>query len=257
MCRVTVASLSCLALVIVSCGGGSGSGVDQDVAGDGDALFLEIPDGCPSSYIGECPFDPEGHCPCLCVGTVFSPACGIEFQCFASGEWQLWDEPACTTFDQGTGLRWQDRLPASAMTWQAAVDYCAANPDRLPGEGWPFPSLDGWRLPAIDELRTLVGGCPASETGGVCGVTADCLGHAACASACAPCVEASGGDQTCYGHEWLSDSYSSPRCREYWSASPDPDAPGEAWLLDFSNAAIAHAPVTEVHWVACVRGPAR
>ena len=58
-----------------------------------------------------------------------------------------------TWVDPATGYEWQVN-PGSPCTWQDAVDYCQ--------------SLgNGWRMPTIGELRTLVRGCPDMEPGGL------------------------------------------------------------------------------------------
>ena len=58
-------------------------------------------------------------------------------------------------------LTWYDRSP-NAMTWNDAKQYC---------ENLPEDDLNAWRLPTIDELRTLIKNCPKTETGGECKVS--------------------------------------------------------------------------------------
>jgi hypothetical protein len=58
-------------------------------------------------------------------------------------------------------LCWQNPTPAEAMTWQAAMAYC---------EALVVEETDDWRLPSIDELRTIIFGCGATAPGGSCGV---------------------------------------------------------------------------------------
>jgi len=61
-------------------------------------------------------------------------------------------------------LNWSD-ISSDKMYWDAADSYCK-----------DF----GGRLPTISELRTLIMDCPATETGGECMLTDDCLLHNGC-----------------------------------------------------------------------------
>jgi hypothetical protein len=69
--------------------------------------------------------------------------------------------------DPTTSLMWQNGTTVGSDTyvWQDAMNYCA---------GLIWGGYTGWRLPRIDELRSLVRGCDSSDTGGLCGVTDSC-----------------------------------------------------------------------------------
>ena len=75
-----------------------------------------------------------------------------------------------TWTDPTSGLTWQVTATGGggAMLWEAGKVYCAGL------------SLDGggWHLPTISELRTLIRGCPAAESGGCSG------GHGPAAGGC-------------------------------------------------------------------------
>ena len=58
-------------------------------------------------------------------------------------------------------LQWSDRS-SNEMNWNYAVNYC----QNLQESGY-----SDWRLPNVDELRTLIQNCPQTETGGQCKVS--------------------------------------------------------------------------------------
>ena len=66
-------------------------------------------------------------------------------------------------WDNGTNLCWQDPQKDAydyddpGLTQPDAVRYC---------EELVFDGYDDWRLPNIDEMRTVISGNPLTETGG-------------------------------------------------------------------------------------------
>lgn len=68
-------------------------------------------------------------------------------------------------FDKKTGLMWsslagEDKYDSNvSYALQSAVTYC---------ENLTEGEYSDWHLPTIDELRTLIKNCPATETGGAC-----------------------------------------------------------------------------------------
>jgi protein-disulfide isomerase len=75
-------------------------------------------------------------------------------------------------FDAGSGLCWQNPPTDRQLDWASATAYCRALDVGGFGPG-------SWRLPTINELRSLIRGCPATESGGSCGVTDSC-----CSASC-------------------------------------------------------------------------
>ena len=84
---------------------------------------------------------------------------------------------SCAGKDPSSGLTWSGKA-LKKMFWNAAVSYC----DDLTESGY-----SDWRLPTISELRTLIQNCPATETGGECGVTDNCLSDDCRNDACSGC----------------------------------------------------------------------
>jgi hypothetical protein len=103
------------------------------------------------------------------------------------------------------------------MTWDNAVDYC----ENL-----------GGRLPTISELRALIQNCPATETGGECGVTDDCLSWDDCWNEllCYNCEFDDSGKYSVFGGYayW------------FWSSSERSDEAGYAWGVYFSNGYVSY-----------------
>ena len=146
--------------------------------------------------------------------------------CEISSEWQ----------DPTTGYIWQKTPPTVTKSWQGAIDYCT---------GLKLDDISGWHLPTISELRTIIRGCPETETGGACGVEdPGCLDSTNCWDECFGC---SGG---CY----LDSNLAGP-CSVYWSSSPHAKFSGFAWFVNFEDGQLDYGQYDKYD-VRCVRsGP--
>jgi Protein of unknown function (DUF1566) len=145
-----------------------------------------------------------------------------------------------TASDSSSGLTWQVTPSGDDLTWDEAKTYC----QNLPLEG------GGWHLPTISELRSLIRGCDATETGGSCGVTEDCLYRSCRNSNCGGCLV---GDVRCYWPPELNGS-----CYWYWSSSAIADVDDNAWFVNFMSidsygAYVAYGPISDDIAVRCVR----
>jgi len=145
-----------------------------------------------------------------------------------------------TWTDSSSGLTWQVTPSSDDMDWEEAKAYC----DNLSLAG------GGWHLPTISELRTLIRGCDATETGGSCGVTDDCLDYDCQDNSCLSCEHGDGPNNGCYGPSELPDE-----CDWYWSSSPAAglDLDIFAWHVYFGDGFVATAVVDNDGYVRCVR----
>ncbi|MBI5528112.1 MAG: DUF1566 domain-containing protein [Deltaproteobacteria bacterium] len=149
--------------------------------------------------------------------------------------------------DSTSGLGWQEPAPDLALPWQDAKNYC----NNL---SWACHS--DWRLPTINELRSVIRGCAKTQTGGACGVTDSCpFSVTACWSMadCADCAQWGGpGKNGCY---W--DSSMDGFCGIYWTSTTHANNGAMAIHVQFAFGSISYSSKTEngTRFVRCVRGP--
>ena len=92
--------------------------------------------------------------------------------------------------DSTTGLWWQNPGTEKLFTFDEAIAYC---------EGLKWSGQDDWRLPTIGELRSLIRGCPGTQTDGACGVTDSCMTEYCFGNECRDCPFSGGpGKSGCY-----------------------------------------------------------
>lgn len=149
-------------------------------------------------------------------------------------------DPNLVFTDPVARLQWQ-RVPPDDQTVTEAYTYCEENQAGLPGLGW--------HLPSIDELRTLIVGCPAVAADGECGVTEACLSLADCwTNACWSCPLGEGPADGCYRPADLEGD-----CAAYWSLDPVQDQGGRGWFVNFRRGGVHHDLVENPSGVRCVR----
>ncbi len=102
--------------------------------------------------------------------------------------------PAATWTDASTHLMWEVGK-SGGRDWDSALTYCT---------GLSLAGYGDWRLPTINEMRTIVAGCAATETGGLCGVTNACAAPSGRNENCSGCAQYAGpGPAGCYWpSEW-------------------------------------------------------
>lgn len=121
------------------------------------------------------------------------------------------------------------------LTYDKALNFC---------KDLTYAGYDDWRLPTIDELRTLVEGYADIESGGRCKVSSKCL-QTTCViegqkdGNDTPCsnpdieIQTGPGPSGCFfGDVWRA------YCGVYWSASEVKGAVDMVFQLDFADPAI-------------------
>ena len=191
-------------------------------------LICFIPTG---GFTQECLVGETQECFCS-DGTL-----GIQ-SCKADGSG--WDPCGCTFYtvwcDNETNLCWQDPQKDAydfddpGLTQPDALRYC---------EELVLYGYDDWRLPNIDEMRTVISGNPPTETSGACPVTEgsprDDMGDQACGPV-TPCEGPGMGG--CY---WIPE-FTGTCCDK-----PDPASVGHP--LEFVSSTVAS---DNPDWVGCV-----
>jgi Protein of unknown function (DUF1566) len=147
------------------------------------------------------------------------------------------NDPGQVYVDSATQLEWQQNPVGGPLDFASAITHC----NQLELQG------GGWRLPTIEELRTLLRGCPASEIGGACQATEKCRTFDACLVGCNGCELEFFEGEGCYRVEGLAGS-----CDWYWSSTELDNMDG-AWYVVFSSAHICGRSKDVFGQVRCVR----
>ena len=143
------------------------------------------------------------------------------FKCNSGYEW-TGSECVPPYEDEETGLLWSTKT-LNNVSWQEAVDYC---------ENLDFGGFTDWRLPSINELRTIIRNCPNTESTGLCGLTDDCLDTACEAVNSCDCDYLPNNE----GHySKLGDDSNV----FLWSSSEIANYPDFAWGIDFAQAYVS------------------
>jgi len=136
------------------------------------------------------------------------------------------------------GRMWSSRS-SSTYNWSDAFSYC----DNLTEGGY-----SDWRLPNINELRTLIKNCAGSQAGGSCAVQdPDCLSSSCCVDNNCSCYYM---ENNCGYYSKLGD----PDGVELWSSSAsDRDGGRRAWRVRFGYGDVKDNYKSSHRNVRCVR----
>ena len=162
--------------------------------------------------------------------------------------------------DTATSLTWQDPQKDAyntsdiGLTQPDAIRYC---------EELVMGGYDDWRLPNIDEMRTVIRGNSGTVTGGACPMTEGSARADMTDPACAPITDFGGpGVGGCYWVPGFTGTCNKPdpasegHPLEYCSSTVSEDDP--AWIADvlFDNGAVCFNHILSYADVRCVRsGP--
>ena len=118
------------------------------------------------------------------------------------------------------------------MNWKEAVNYC---------QNLTEDNHNDWRLPNIDELRTLIVNHPGTQTGGSCEIS-EKNGNLA----------SKYEKKSCYGLE--NGNYSKLGDTDwFWSSSALANKKSRPWIINFSTGKIGHSDGKTPRHVRCVR----
>ena len=137
--------------------------------------------------------------------------------------------------DPDSGLIWSMR--SDLMTWDMIADYCSNL-----SEG----GFSDWRVPSIDELRTLIQGCPYVKPGAYCGVSDGCLSSGCWNYKCVLCENVDNNSYT-----KMDDAHTG---WHLWSASEISDNTDHIWEIDLRAGGLRKESKNERGFVRCVRG---
>ena len=233
-----------LSLALLSCDDGSEDGL----SGPGESCTTQ--DDCLPEFeciLGVCRQEGPG-CPntgdCTGLECGPDPVCGVLCGVCAGNE--ICQDSKCVEVKPGpwldptTQLYWENPAPDVTLSWEGAIQYCE---DLTLDNG-------AWHLPTIDELRSLIDGCPVTDTKGSCNVSeGDCLGVACKNEACDGCDVKSGwGDVATYWPDRLAGE-----CCRYWSSTPVAEPSNDAWFVNFNTGQVFYQVVGGELRVRCVK----
>ena len=139
--------------------------------------------------------------------------------------------------DSTSNMIWSEKSP-TGRHWGDAISFCDDfNTQNYGG------FTNGWRLPSVSELRTLIQNCSGTEVGGSCAVKdPDCLLIACWSDDCYCTDEPENGYSKLGDNDWL------------WSSSIPSDNPEKVWFVNFHGGSIEYGdPDDDENSVRCVR----
>jgi len=226
----------------------SGAGFCEESVGEGDG-DAGSPPACATADGG-----------CNCGEVIVNPGCADADDTttdFQSGEfqgclhwrdlgdghgWINYETFSGFHYDLQTSLGWVMRADSGSMTLAQAADFCAS---------FSVAGLSDWRLPTIDEARSLAGGCDNTAEGGSCPISDSSCLTSSCGlgTDCTSCMANAGphvpGNDYCRTDVMLCSVFHTT------SSCPDCSAPGD-WRYSPLNGNFYSASVEDAFFPACV-----
>ena len=142
--------------------------------------------------------------------------------------------PTSAATEQVDNREWSE-LSEKKMNFNEAKNYCRKLRDG---------GNSDWRLPTIDELRTLIQNCPGSETAGACKVSEDdgCLSNMCISERYCECAPKTSGEHSRLGDTTI-----------IWTSSLKTQTNNRAFTVDFLRGGIGSNNTESRYNVRCTR----
>ena len=159
------------------------------------------------------------------------------------------DLPEDVWSDPDSGLMWQVWPKYRArLLYYEAIDHCKT---------LVYGGYDDWRMPSISELRSLIRGCPGTQTGGGCDVTDSCTSSECWNDNCGGCSWFQGpADSGMYWPNEFSVSEKYFYNDNYWSSALYPYSyylPDSAYCVRYSRGGLLYKGQYSAATARCVR----
>ena len=202
------------------------------------SLALALPAGCDSGND-----DSEQEDRKAAAGDATEDVAQVQFKGVDNGDG--------TITDLTTDLMWEKGC-SPWIGWSEAVERCS---------GLGLAGHDDWRLPDIDELRSLISVCPQTMVGGACNVSTTCVNESECFDgACyLPACEGLGvGTTGCFLDPLftavcMESVNPGPGCEYLWSTTHPSEDGDRAFRLDFEDAIMTTVGISSDSSARCVR----
>ena len=184
---------------------------------------------------------------CICMPDCWWKECGDDGcggscgTCTTGGECAAGECKYPYWLDSETGFMWENPASDLPLAWDAANAYC--NALNLAGYA-------DWHLPTVDEFRTLIRGCPATQPGGSCNVQeGGCLAWSCRDESCDGCLYMVGpGEGGTYWPDGIVGG-----CCGYWSSTLLEDNVYYGWRLYAGTGGVDASSGGTARSVRCVR----